>query len=176
MGKMGRWGRWGDGEVGRWGGRGDGEVGKQGRRVFSLCPPPLEFLPNALCPLPFALYPLPFALYPLPFALCPLPFAQCPIPNTNTNTNTNQSIMKCPNCEATKISKNGHRRGKQSYICRHCGRQFLESYNTLGYRDSIKKYCLELYFKGMSFRAIERAIGVNHNTVINWVKQTTDYY
>ncbi|MBD2615308.1 IS1 family transposase [Nostoc punctiforme FACHB-252] len=110
----------------------------------------------------------------MPFTLYPLPFAQCPIPNTNTNTN--QSIMKCPNCEATKISKNGHRRGKQSYICRHCGRQFLESYNTLGYRDSIKKYCLELYFKGMSFRAIERAIGVNHNTVINWVKQTTDYY
>jgi hypothetical protein len=25
----------------------------------------------------------------------------------------------------------------------------------------------------MGFRAIERATGVNHNTVINWVKQTS---
>lgn len=80
--------------------------------------------------------------------------------------------MKCPECGSTKISKNGHRRGKQSYICRHCDRQFLEYYATLGYRDTIKKQCLELYFSsGMGFRAIERATGVNHNTVINWVRQ-----
>lgn len=28
-----------------------------------------------------------------------------------------------------------------------------------------------MYVNGIGFRAIERATGVNHNTVINWVKQ-----
>ena len=79
--------------------------------------------------------------------------------------------MKCIHCASSKISKNGRRRGKQCYICRACGRQFLEIYDTLGYRNSIKEHCLTLYVNGMGFRAIERATGVNHNTVINWVKQ-----
>ena len=64
--------------------------------------------------------------------------------------------MKCINCESTLISKNGHRRGKQCFICRECGRQFLDDYDTLGYRDEIKQRCLELYVNGMGFRAIER--------------------
>jgi transposase-like protein len=28
-----------------------------------------------------------------------------------------------------------------------------------------------MYLNGLGFRAIERVTGVNHNTVINWVKQ-----
>jgi hypothetical protein len=28
-----------------------------------------------------------------------------------------------------------------------------------------------MYVNGLGFRAIERVTGVNHNTVINWVKQ-----
>jgi transposase-like protein len=79
--------------------------------------------------------------------------------------------MKCIHCASTTVSKNGHRRGKQCYICRSCGRQFLESYDSPGYQNSIKEHCLKLYVNGMGFRAIERVTGVNHNTVINWVKQ-----
>lgn len=52
-----------------------------------------------------------------------------------------------------------------------CGRQFIEAYDQKGYRDEIKRKCLEMYVNGMGFRAIERVTGVNHNTVINWVKQ-----
>ncbi len=36
----------------------------------------------------------------------------------------------------------------------------------MGYRDSLKQHCLELYLNGTGFRAIERVTGVNHNTVI----------
>lgn len=79
--------------------------------------------------------------------------------------------MKCIHCASNLVSKNGRRRGKQCYICRGCGRQFLECYEALGYQDSIKEHCLTLYVNGLGFRAIERATGVNHNTVINWVKQ-----
>jgi hypothetical protein len=36
-------------------------------------------------------------------------------------------VMKCPNCESQKLSKNGHRYNKQRYICKECKRQFLEN-------------------------------------------------
>ncbi len=34
--------------------------------------------------------------------------------------------MKCPKCESTSYRKNGHRSGKQNYLCKNCGKQFLE--------------------------------------------------
>lgn len=41
--------------------------------------------------------------------------------------------MKCPQCESTSIRKNGHRSGRQNYLCKNCRRQFLEpsSHETL---------------------------------------------
>lgn len=91
--------------------------------------------------------------------------------NAEAETALHSERMKCIHCAFTTVSKNGHRRGKQCYICRGCGRQFLESYDSLGYQNSIKEHCLKLYVNGMGFRAIERVTGVNHNTVINWIKQ-----
>ena len=79
--------------------------------------------------------------------------------------------MKCLHCTSTHIRKNGHRRGKQNYICCQCQRQFIEFYSTKGYSDEVKMHCLNLYVNGMGFRAIERVTGVNHNTIINWVRQ-----
>jgi hypothetical protein len=35
--------------------------------------------------------------------------------------------MKCPHCASTSYRKNGHRNGKQNYLCKNCGKQFLES-------------------------------------------------
>ena len=40
--------------------------------------------------------------------------------------------MQCPDCGSQHIRKNGHRRGKQNYICVHCERQFIESYTSSG--------------------------------------------
>jgi AcrR family transcriptional regulator len=34
-------------------------------------------------------------------------------------------VMKCLHCRSTQISKNGHRRGKQCYLCKDCGKQFV---------------------------------------------------
>lgn len=79
--------------------------------------------------------------------------------------------MICPRCESTQISKNGRHHGKQNYICLHCGRQFVEFYTSKGYSDDVKQLCLKMYLNGMGFRGIERVTGINHNTIINWVKQ-----
>lgn len=80
--------------------------------------------------------------------------------------------MKCPKCSSTDVNKNGHCRGKQNYRCKSCGRQFLEFYSIKGYSNDAKQICLKMVRDGLGFRAIERATGVSHNTVINWVKQS----
>ena len=61
--------------------------------------------------------------------------------------------MKCPNCQSEQIRKNGHRRGKQNYQCKKCGRQFIEEYTKTGYSSSVKENCLKMYVNGLGFRA-----------------------
>ncbi|BAY74360.1 IS1 transposase [Nostoc linckia NIES-25] len=90
--------------------------------------------------------------------------------------------MQCPYCGATKIRKNGKRRGKQNHICVSCDRQFIDVYSPpKGYSDEKKIECLKAYVNGAGFRAIERQTGVQtlvdsltlryHTTIIHWVKQ-----
>lgn len=79
--------------------------------------------------------------------------------------------MKCPECGSEKINKNGHRRGKQNFLCKNCGRQFISDYSPRGYPKEVKENCIKMYVNGNGFRGIERITDVNHNTVINWVKE-----
>ncbi len=80
--------------------------------------------------------------------------------------------MQCPECQSTHINKNGHKKGKQNYICVRCKRQFINDYQSQkGYSAEVKRECLKMYVNGMGFRAIERVKNVHHTTIINWVKQ-----
>jgi hypothetical protein len=38
--------------------------------------------------------------------------------------------MKCPKCESTQLRKNGRSNGKQRYLCKVCGRQFLQPWSS----------------------------------------------
>ncbi len=79
--------------------------------------------------------------------------------------------MQRPFCQSTHIRKNGKKKGKQNYIC-VCGRQFIDCYDLpQGSSDEVKRECLLMYTNGLGFRALERIKGVNHTTVIHWVKQ-----
>lgn len=79
-------------------------------------------------------------------------------------------LMNCPHCASDQVVKNGHRNGKQSYLCRHCRRQFRENPD-VGYTEQVKALCVTMSLNGMGFRAIERVTGINHNSGINWVRQ-----
>jgi AcrR family transcriptional regulator len=35
-------------------------------------------------------------------------------------------VMKCLHCQSEQLSKNGYRRGKQCYLCKNCGKQFVD--------------------------------------------------
>lgn len=36
-------------------------------------------------------------------------------------------VMICPHCHSSHLSKNGHRHGKQRYLCKDCGKQFYRT-------------------------------------------------
>lgn len=38
-----------------------------------------------------------------------------------------QSNLLCPDCSSPDVRKNGRRQGKQKYLCKQCGRQFMET-------------------------------------------------
>ncbi len=58
------------------------------------------------------------------------------------------------------------------HICVACHRKFIDVYTVpKGYCDETKAQCLKMYVNGMGFRAIERVTGVDHTTVITWVRQ-----
>jgi DNA-binding GntR family transcriptional regulator/ribosomal protein L37AE/L43A len=86
-----------------------------------------------------------------------------------TKIRVSQKLI-CPNCQSSSVNRNGNRDGKQNYLCKQCGRQFLESYLPLGYSPEIREKCIKMHAEGLGFREIERQTGVNHNTVIRWVK------
>jgi hypothetical protein len=75
--------------------------------------------------------------------------------------------MICPDCQSTKINKNGLKRGKQNHICLACRRQFIDVYSDRGYPQEVKKHCLHLYLEGNGFRRIERLTGVSHIAILN---------
>lgn len=79
--------------------------------------------------------------------------------------------MKCPRCHSEKICKNGHKNGKQRFLCKDCRRQFIQVRSQRGYDEAFKQICLKAYRSGKSFREIERTYGVHHTTVLSWVKQ-----
>lgn len=35
------------------------------------------------------------------------------------------NVMICPHCASARLAKNGRRRGKQCYLCKDCGKQFV---------------------------------------------------
>jgi hypothetical protein len=55
-------------------------------------------------------------------------------------------------------------------MCKSYGRQFVESYEQKGYSHDVKQICLKMYLNGLGLRGIERVTGINHNTIINWMK------
>ncbi len=79
-------------------------------------------------------------------------------------------LLTCPKCQNNHIIKSGIINSKQRYLCKKCN--YFFTVNKIG--KKIDNYyvtkVLQLYLEGLSFREIERIIGVSHVTVSNWVK------
>ena len=79
--------------------------------------------------------------------------------------------LKCPKCHSQDYVKNGKSYGKQRYRCKSCQYNFTTQRLVKGIDSYYVRLSLRLCLEGMSFRSIERIVGVRHVSVINWVKK-----
>jgi insertion element IS1 protein InsB len=82
--------------------------------------------------------------------------------------------MECKHCQSQHIRKNGlSRHGHQRYLCYKCRRTFGEV-DHRAIPEEKKAEALKYYLEGLGLRAIERLLGVSHNSVMNWVLQAVE--
>lgn len=76
----------------------------------------------------------------------------------------------CPKCQNSKIVKSGIINQKQRYLCKNCN--YFFTVNKIGKKidDYYVTKALQLYLEGLSYREIERIIGVSHVSISNWIK------
>ncbi|WPO80439.1 transposase-like zinc-binding domain-containing protein [Flavobacterium sp. KACC 22761] len=79
-------------------------------------------------------------------------------------------ILACPKCQSDYIIKSGIINNKQRYLCKKCN--YFFTVNKIG--KKIDSYyvtkALQLYLEGLSYREIERVIGISHVTISKWIK------
>lgn len=92
-------------------------------------------------------------------------------------------IQSCPKCQNEHIIKSGIIKERQRYWCKKCNYYFTVSKIGKKIDDYYVTKALQLYLEGISYREIERILGVSHVTVSNWVKaykvkkpNQTDYH
>jgi transposase-like protein len=80
-------------------------------------------------------------------------------------------MIQCPHCASPEQqTKSGHTRtGSQRYKCRDCQRIYTPDPKPLGYPEETRREAVRLYLEGTNFRRIGRILGVNHQSVVNWV-------
>jgi IS1 family transposase len=59
--------------------------------------------------------------------------------------------------------------GSRRYKCQHCQRRYTPEPKEAGYGEALRQQAVRLYVDGMNFRRIARHLGVNHQSVINWI-------
>lgn len=81
------------------------------------------------------------------------------------------SLSKCPKCESNQAVRNGIVNDRQRFRCKHCGYNFTVDKIGKGISSYYVIKALQLYIEGVSFREIERLLGISHVSVMNWVKK-----
>ncbi len=80
-------------------------------------------------------------------------------------------IETCPNCGSGKYIKSGVINNRQRYKCKSCN--YFFSVNKIGKKidDYYVNKALQLYLEGLTYREIERILGISHVSIMNWVKK-----
>jgi len=80
--------------------------------------------------------------------------------------------MTCPYCHRTdRQVKNGFNpSGSQRWRCQHCQRTYTPDPKPIGYDQATRLAAVKLSVDGMNNRRIARTLGVNHQSVANWVR------
>lgn len=79
-------------------------------------------------------------------------------------------IEQCPRCQSHQIVKSGVVKERQRFRCNNCNYNFTVAKQGRQIDQYYVIKALQLYLEGVSFREIERLLGVSHTSVMNWVK------
>ena len=79
--------------------------------------------------------------------------------------------IACPKCKSETLFKSGIVKGRQRFRCKECHYFFtvLKDGKHIDPYYVIK--ALQLYIEGVTYREIERILGISHVSVMNWVKK-----
>jgi transposase-like protein len=77
----------------------------------------------------------------------------------------------CPYCQITEkqVRVGRNLSGSQRFQCNNCRKKYTPAPNLNGYPGGIRKEAVLMALEGKSFRAIARKLGVNAQTVVNWI-------
>ena len=83
----------------------------------------------------------------------------------------------CPRCNQTSRQARDGRTpaGSQRYRCAHCGCRHTPVPQEQGYTEDVRFQALQLYLEGCSMREVARRLGVNHQSVANWMAAYARY-
>ena len=81
------------------------------------------------------------------------------------------SQIICPKCRSDQYTKSGIISNRQRYRCKSCGYHFTVQKLGKKVDDYYVTKAIQLYLEGVSYREIERILGISHVSVMNWVKQ-----
>lgn len=83
--------------------------------------------------------------------------------------------MQCPKCSSEEIIKAGSVKGKRRHRCKTCRYYFTR--NSLPGRPLEQKLlAVQLYLKGLSFRAIGQLLGVSATAVLKWIRTFSEQF
>jgi transposase-like protein len=77
----------------------------------------------------------------------------------------------CPKCKSPNYTKSGVVKGRQRYKCKECSYFFTVAKEGKNIDSYYVIKALQLYIEGVTFREIERILGISHVSVMNWVKK-----
>jgi transposase-like protein len=76
----------------------------------------------------------------------------------------------CPKCQSDDLAKSGVVKERQRWRCRSCNYHFTVEKQGKRIDSYYVIKALQLYIEGVSYREIERLLGISHVSVMNWVK------
>jgi insertion element IS1 protein InsB len=80
--------------------------------------------------------------------------------------------MKCVYCTGTKVVKNGSNSvGTPKYLCRSCGRQFVEQPKKQAIKEETKDLIKKLLLERLSLAGIARVTGVSEKWLQDYVNK-----
>ncbi len=86
-------------------------------------------------------------------------------------------MIKCRYCGSDKIVKAGKCKSekygvRQMYLCKDCGKRFVEEPKAVRYSNSFKEHVVKcIVFEGLGIRQASRVFKISSTTIETWIKE-----